>query len=89
MVFATLRARLCVARKLLPKKRTLPFTLRSRITRPSRVHSWLRTINLVAPLTVVAVRFVSLPAVYFSTIVFRISSSETSLAYGHHREVPV
>ena len=36
---ATFRARLCVARRLLPKKRTLPSTRVSRTTLPSRVQS--------------------------------------------------
>src|SRR6266576_6149626 len=39
IVFAMLCARLCVARKLLPKNRTSPFTVRSQTTLPSRVRS--------------------------------------------------
>src|SRR5208283_904760 len=79
MVLATLRARLWVARKLLPIRRTWPWTVRSKRICPSRVQSWLRTVNFVAPLTVVAARCVSLPAVYFSTVVLKISKSGTSL----------
>src|SRR5580658_1180842 len=77
---ATFLARLWVARKLLPKKWTSPSTVSSRTTLPSRAQSWLRTFSLVAPLTVVTARLVSLPAVYFCTVVFRSSKFGTSLA---------
>src|SRR5215467_9651515 len=73
IALATLRARLWVARRLLPMRRTLPSTGRSKRILPSRVSSLLRTVNFVAPLTVVTCRRVSLPAVYFCTVVFRIS----------------
>lgn len=66
---------------LLPKKRTSPFTVRSRTTLPSRVTSWLRTVNFVAPLTVVAARRVSLPWLYFSTVVFNTSKFGASFAF--------
>jgi hypothetical protein len=39
ITLAILRAKLCVARKLLPKKRTFPCTVRSRTILPSRVMS--------------------------------------------------
>src|ERR1700682_2640165 len=80
MAFTTLRARVCVARRFPPKKRTLPSTTRSRSGCPSLVHSWLRTFNFVAPVTVVTARFVSLPGVYDSTVVFRIRRFETPFA---------
>src|ERR1700730_11824780 len=80
MAFTTLRARLCVARRFPPKKRTLPSTTRSRTTCPSLVHSWLRTFNFVAPVTVVTARLVSLPGAYDSTVVFRMRRFETPLA---------
>ena len=80
-VLATFRARLWVARKLLPIKRTSPWAVRSKRICPSRVQSWLRTVNFVAPLTVVAARCVSLPAVYFSTVVFKIAGRERRLSY--------
>src|ERR1700758_3772815 len=79
IALATLRARLGVARKLLPRKRTSPSTVRSRRFLPSRASSWLRTVNFVAPLTVVTSRRVSLPA-YFCTVVFRVSRFAISLA---------
>ena len=39
IILAILRAKLWVARKLLPKKRTFPFTVRSSTILPSRVMS--------------------------------------------------
>ena len=56
MILATLRARLWVAHKSLPKKRTLPSIVRSRTIWPSRVSSWLSTVNFVAPLTLALLR---------------------------------
>jgi hypothetical protein len=64
VLFATL----LVAFRLSPMNRTFPSTARSSTTRPFRVTNWMWTFTLVAPVTVVTARRVSLPGEYFSTM---------------------